>query len=88
MGNMQKNLQRSQEQAEMKKEVKEKEKTSRETLGKYLYDLSKLVFGVMVLGIVIPWMSDKDNTDYWILLGIGLFSTVVLALFGNRILKS
>ena len=32
------------EQQEVKKEVKEKEKTSRETLGKFFYDLAKISF--------------------------------------------
>ena len=41
-------------QMEVIKESKEREKTSRETLGKYFYDLSKLAFGAMVLGVVVP----------------------------------
>lgn len=36
-------------QQEAKKEVKEKERTSRETLGKFFYDLAKLVFTAMAL---------------------------------------
>lgn len=32
------------EQQEVKKEVKEKEKTSRETLGKFFYDLAKYLY--------------------------------------------
>jgi len=88
MSNTQKDLKKSQEMHEQKIETKEKERTSREILGKYLYDLSKLVFGVMVLGVVIPWITDAENKNYWLIFGIGLFSTIVLALFGNRILKS
>lgn len=49
---------------EVEKEGKEKEKLSRETLGKYFYDLSKLSFGAMVLGVVVPWFSDSNNNDY------------------------
>lgn len=75
------------EQVEVKKETKEKEKTSRETLGKYFYDLSKLSFGAMVLGVVVPWFSDSDNPDYWILLAIGIFTTACLAFFGYKIIK-
>ena len=51
----------------VKKETKEKEKTSRETLGKYFYDLSKLSFGAMVLKddyINIIVRSDNDIYDY------------------------
>ena len=88
MGNTQKDLKRSQELVEHKVETKEKLKTSRETLGKYFYDLSKLVFGVMILGVIIPWLTDIENNNYWLIFGIGIFSTIILALFGNRILKS
>lgn len=71
----------------MKKEVKEKEKVSRETLGKYFYGLSKLTFGAMVLGVVVPWFSDSTNPYYWMLLVIGIFSTACLAFFGYKIIK-
>lgn len=74
-------------QQELKKEVKEKEKVSRETLGKYFYDLSKLTFGAMVLGIVIPWLSELDNPDYLIIFGIGFFTTIMLAISGYKIIK-
>ena len=36
------------EQQEVKKEVKEKEKTSRETLGKFFYDLAKISFTALI----------------------------------------
>ena len=75
------------ENIEAKKELKEKDKVSRETLGKYFYDLSKLSFGAMVLGVVVPWFSDADNDKYWVLLAIGLFTTTFLAFFGYRIIK-
>ena len=75
------------EQIEVKKESKEKEKVSRETLGKYFYDLSKLSFGAMVLGVVVPWLSELDNPDYWIVLVIGLFTTIMLAMSGYKIIK-
>lgn len=38
------------ERQEVKKEVKEKEKISRETLGKFFYDLAKTSFAAMVAG--------------------------------------
>ncbi|WP_347156023.1 hypothetical protein [Phocaeicola vulgatus] len=75
------------EQQEVKKEGKEKEKLSRETLGKYFYDLSKLSFGSMVLGVVLPWFSESDKEEYWLLLLIGLFTTTSLALFGYKIIR-
>jgi hypothetical protein len=41
----------------------------------------------MVLGVVVPWFSDSDNPDYWILLAIGIFTTACLAFFGYKIIK-
>ena len=74
-------------QLEVIKESKEKEKTSRETLGKYFYDLSKLAFGAMVLGVVVPWFSELNKTEYLILLIIGILATASLAFFGYKIIK-
>lgn len=72
---------------EVKKERKERDKLSRETLGKYFYDLSKLSFGSMVLGVVLPWFSESDKENYWLLLLIGLFTTASLAFFGYKIIR-
>lgn len=81
MGNWEKQL-------EVRKESKEKEKLSREILGKYFYDLSKLSFAAMVLGVVVPWFSEKSNFDYLILLVIGLLTTAFLGFFGYKIIKN
>ncbi|KAA5266262.1 hypothetical protein F2Z12_23560 [Bacteroides faecis] len=75
------------EKQEEKKERKEKDKTSREILGKYFYDLSKLSFGAMVLGVVVPWFSESDKENYWLLLLIGLFTTASLAYFGYKVIR-
>ena len=81
MGNWEKQL-------EVRKESKEKEKLSREILGKYFYDLSKLSFAAMVLGVVVPWFSEKSNFDYLILLVIGLLTTAFWGFFGYKIIKN
>lgn len=75
------------EKQEEKKERKEKDKTSREIPGKYFYDLSKLSFGAMVLGVVVPWFSESDKESYWLLLLIGLFTTASLAYFGYKVIR-
>ena len=75
------------QQLEVKKENKEKEKISRETLGRYFYDLSKLSFGAMVLGVVVPWFSEKNNSEYLILLVIGVLATSSSAFFGYKIIN-
>lgn len=71
----------------IKQEGREKDKISRETLGKYFYDLSKLSFGAMVLGVIVPWFSKSDNDNYWLLLLIGLFTTISLAYFGYKVIR-
>lgn len=75
------------EQQEVKKDTKEKDKVSRETLGKFFYDLAKLTFAAMVVGGTISWFSDSENSYYWMLLLIGLVSTVLLSYIGYRIIK-
>lgn len=51
-------------QQEAKKEVKEKERASRETLGKFFYDLAKLVFTAMAL--VGGVARNRNATDIYI----------------------
>lgn len=74
-------------QQELKKEVKEKEKTSPETLGKFFYDLAKTSFTAMVAGGAVSFFTNSDNEDYWILLSIGAFSTMVFAYLGYKIIR-
>ena len=67
---------------------KERVKTSREELGKFFYDLAKMVFGAMVLGSGVALVTNHEDTEaYLILLSIGMFTTVFLAGIGNKILK-
>lgn len=59
----------------------------RETLGKYFYDLSKLVFGGMVLGGISVMRNEAlslSNITYFIL---GIITTVILARIGRKTLK-
>lgn len=69
--------------------TKENEKISRETLGKYFYDLSKLSFGAMVLGVIVPWFTNmQESSFYWILFLIGIFTTILFAMSGYRTIKN
>ena len=52
------------EQQEVKKEVKEKEKTSRETLGKFFYDLAKISFTALVVGSVVSVATQQEKVEY------------------------
>lgn len=70
------------------KDEKEKEKTSRETLGKFFYDLAKTSFASMVVGDVVAMFLKEEMPDRSIgLFFIGVFATVVFALIGFKILK-
>lgn len=71
------------------REDKEKEKTSRETLGKFFYDLAKANFTTNVAGCILSMVLNGQYADLkvWGLLLFGMFSTAMLAYVGYRILK-
>ena len=73
---------------EQQKEKRERNRLSRQELGKYFFDLSKLSFGAMVLGVIVPWLTESDSPYYLILLVIGIFCTSCLAFFGYKIIKN
>lgn len=71
------------------REDEEKEKTSRETLGKFFYDLAKANFTTNVASCILS-MVMKEKYDDLLVLGLlifGLISTSGLAYIGFRILK-
>ena len=41
----------------------------------------------MVLGVVVPWFSELNKTEYLTLLIIGILATASLAFFGYKIIK-
>lgn len=75
------------EKQEAKKEIKEKEKISRETLGKFFYDLAKTSFTAMVAGGAVSFFTSSNNELYWLLLLIGTFSTIVFAYIGYKVIR-
>lgn len=75
------------EMQEAKKERKEKDKTSREILGKYFYDLSKLSFAGLVIGGIVSIKPEMDVTVEVCRVVFGIISAFVLARMGNIILK-
>lgn len=74
-------------QQEEKKELKEKDKTRRERLAGYFFDLSKLSFAGLVIGVVIPLYSDLSNENNWYSICTGILLTIISAVFANKILK-
>ena len=74
------------EQQVVKKEVKEKEKTSRETLGKFFYDLAKISFTALVVGSVVSVATQQEKVEYWILILIGIFVTYIFSQYFGKFL--
>lgn len=74
-------------QQEVKKETRERERTSREALGKFFYDLAKLVFTAMALVGGVSLIIEEPQIKQVILLCIGMFLTYVFASIGYNILK-
>ena len=72
---------------EVKKERKEKDKTRREKLAGYFYDISKLSFGGIVASIILPLLSDTENKTMWCVALFGISLTVSSAMLANKILK-
>ena len=68
-------------------ELREIDKVSREVLGKFFYDLAKLVFaGVVLVNASSLYLS--ENKTYIVFLMIsGLFLTIGLAIVGFLVLK-
>ena len=74
-------------QLEVIKESKEKEKISRETLGKFFYDLAKTSFTIMVAGSAVSFFTNQEQSPYWLLLLVGVFVTIVFASIVYTIIK-
>lgn len=71
------------------KDEKEKEKTSRETLGKFFYDLAKTSFAAMTIGAIVGFFENRVDAESCVILFIvGLCSTALLASIGFYILKN
>ena len=75
------------DQQEIKKEGKEKDKTRREKLAGYFFDLSKLSFAGLVISIILSLFSNVENTILWLAALFGTVLTISSAMLANKILK-
>ena len=75
-------------QQEERKEAKDKERLSHETLGKFFFDLAKIMFTALVVGSIMSVVSEEGKPEYYILIVLGIFSTYILSYIGNRRIKS
>ena len=75
------------EAEKIKDEMKKRDATRREKLAGYFFDLSKLIFAGMVIGLILPLLSDTENAKMWIIAVFGIILTTLSALLANKILK-
>lgn len=75
------------ESRKVKEEVKKRNDTRREKLAGYFFDLSKLIFTGMVIGLILPLLSNTENAKMWIIAVFGIILTTLSALLANKILK-
>jgi len=80
MGNWEKQL-------EIKKENKEKQKNCKDVLGKFFFDLAKLIFAAMVLVAAVSLIIEQTKLQHWVLLCSGIIGTYSFAYIGYYILK-
>ena len=70
------------------REEREKERSVRENLSKFFYDLAKTTFASTVVGYVVSMFLKEEVTASAIALFIvGIATTALLAIFGYRISK-
>ena len=74
-------------QMEERKDRKDKDKTRREKLAGFFYDLAKLCFGGLVVGSLISYSNDGVNMYEITKTVFGIASTMVLSKIANEILK-
>lgn len=72
---------------EDKREIREKDKVRREKLSGYFFDLSKLCFAGLVIGVVVPLYSDISDENNWYSICTGIILTIMSACLANKILK-
>ena len=75
------------EAGKIKDEMNKRDATRREKLAGYFFDLSKLIFAGMVIGLILPLLSDTENAKMWIIAVFGIILTTLSALLANKILK-
>ena len=70
------------------REERDKEKSSRENLGKFFYDLAKATFTIMVLTSVVALFKGENYILAAILLVVGISATIILARIAFSIFKN
>ncbi len=74
-------------QQELRKETREKDKSRKENLGKFFYDLAKLSFAGLVIGGITPWISKGDEAINPHILILGGIASLIFGIIGYRTFK-
>lgn len=74
-------------QIDERKERKEKDKTRREKLAGFFYDLAKITFAGLVIGVLSPILSGANEVSDWYSVTIGIILTILSAMLANKILN-
>lgn len=74
-------------QQKAKEEAKERDKTRKEKLAGYFFNLSQLAFAGLVIGWITPLSSSSTDIQSWAVLIGGIVFTTIFASIGNTILK-
>lgn len=69
-------------------DITDKEKTRKEKLGAYFYDLSKLTYGALVLGAMMPVISHTFGWLNVLMIVFGLVTSYAFAYVANKIYKN
>lgn len=72
------------EQQEIKKESRDKDKSRRENLAKFFFDLSKLCFAGLVIGGVFPLFTELSKLENWYIILMGIITTICFAYIANK----
>ena len=74
---------------ERKKEQKEKDKVRKEKIASYFFDLSKVTYTVLVVGVLVTIIQNESYRNISLNVGvlIGCMLAILFARIGNNILK-
>ncbi|HJA84017.1 MAG TPA: hypothetical protein H9785_08630 [Candidatus Bacteroides intestinavium] len=75
-------------QQEAKKEAKERDKTRREKLAGYFFNLSQLTYTGLVLGGMVLFFQGSEFTfKLGVMLALGCLLAYLMAIIGNNLFK-
>lgn len=76
-------------QLEEQKDKKELNRSRKEKLASYFFDLSKVTYTVLVVGLLVNVIQEQDFTNIVLVISVvlGVLISIIFARIGNNILK-